>query len=151
MAESSLLHSARERIRATGERLTAPRERVLAALLGGANAMSHQDIEQALGRKRVDRVTLYRVLEWLVEKRLAHRIAGSDRVWRFGIAGVAHASHAHFHCTRCGKVQCLDELSARKVALQVPPGCRAERMELTVAGLCAECNGPTRTMTGMGA
>jgi Fur family ferric uptake transcriptional regulator len=139
MVEPSMLISARERIRATGERLTAPRERVLAALLGGANAQSHQDIEHALGRVRVDRVTLYRVLEWLVEKRLAHRIAGSDRVWRFGIAGETHASHAHFECSRCGKVQCLDEVSARKIALQVPPGCRPERMELTVTGLCAEC------------
>src|SRR3990172_2928278 len=70
---------------------------------------------------------------------LAHRIAGPDRVWRFSVTGEAHETHAHFQCNRCGKVLCLDELSARKVPLRLPAGCRPERMELTVTGVCAEC------------
>lgn len=139
MTVNGTLESARERIRATGERLTAPRVRVLEALLAARAARSHQDIEKALGAARIDRVTLYRVLEWLVNKGLAHRIAGSDRIWRFSIAGEAHPSHAHFQCSHCGKVLCLDEPSARRIALQLPRGCRPERVELTVTGLCADC------------
>ena len=139
MTVNSTLETARERIRASGERLTTPRVRVLGALLEAGAARSHQDIEKALGATRMDRVTLYRVLEWLVSTGLAHRIAGSDRVWRFSIAGETHPSHAHFQCSRCGKVLCLDEPSARRIALPMPRGCRPERVELTVTGLCADC------------
>ena len=139
MAEGRNTTSARERIRATGERLTLPRLRVLETLLRNGGARTHQEIEGELGAPRMDRVTVYRVLEWLVAKGLAHRIAGSDRVWRFSIAGAAEESHAHFVCNRCGKVLCLDEAPANKMKLQVPDGCRPKRIELMVTGLCSEC------------
>jgi len=137
--QAQALDSARERIRATGARLTAPRAQVLATILAANRALSHHDIDRVLGTTRLDRVTVYRVLEWLVDQGLAHRIAGPDRVWRFAIAGEAHEAHAHFQCHRCGTMLCLDELSARKVPLQLPRGCRPERIEVTVTGLCAEC------------
>ena len=139
MTEQDALGLARERIRGTRERMTAPRVQVLAAMLAANRVLSHHDIEDVLGAARLDRVTLYRVLDWLVEEGLAHRIAGPDRVWRFSVAGEAHETHAHFQCNRCGNVLCLDELSARKLAVQLPRGCRPERMELTVTGLCAQC------------
>ena len=119
--------------------MTAPRMQVLAAMLAANRVLSHHDIENMLGAARLDRVTLYRVLDWLVAQGLAHRIAGPDRVWRFSVTGEAHETHAHFQCNRCGRVLCLDELSARKVPLRLPAGCRPERMELTVTGVCAEC------------
>lgn len=139
MTAQDALGLARESIRGTGARMTAPRVQVLAAMLAANRVLSHHDIEDMLGAARLDRVTLYRVLDWLVEEGLAHRIAGPDRVWRFSVAGEAHETHAHFQCSRCGKVLCLDELSARKIAVQLPRGCRPERMELTVTGLCAQC------------
>ena len=85
----------------------------------------------------MDRVTLYRVLDWLVAQGLAHRIAGLDRVWRYSIAADAHEGHAHFQCNHCGKVVCLSGIGERRVPL--PPGFRSERVELTVKGLCAQC------------
>ena len=139
MSGKDTLDLARERIRETGGRMTGPRIQVLAAMLGANRVLSHHDIEHMLGAARVDRVTLYRVLEWLVAQGLAHRIAGSDRVWRFSVTGEAHEAHAHFQCSGCGRVLCLDELSARKLPLQLPRGCRPERIEVTVTGVCPEC------------
>jgi len=139
MTVQDALGLARERIQGTGARMTAPRMQVLAAMLAANRVLSHHDIEDMLGAARLDRVTLYRVLDWLVEQGLAHRIAGPDRVWRFSVTGEAHETHAHFQCNRCGKVVCLDALSARKLPLRLPTGCRPERMELTVTGVCAEC------------
>ena len=139
MTVQDALDLARERIQGTGARMTAPRMQVLAAMLAAKRVLSHHDIENMLGAARLDRVTLYRVLDWLVEQGLAHRIAGPDRVWRFSVTGEAHETHAHFQCNRCGKVLCLDALSARKVPLRLPVGCRPERTELTVTGVCAEC------------
>ena len=125
-------------LRATGERITPARAAVFALLHESERALSHQEIESGLGRaNQLDRVTVYRVLEWLVEQGLAHKVAGIDRVWRFSIAREAHDRHAHFQCSGCGKVVCLAEIATRRVPL--PRGFRSERVDVTVKGRCAEC------------
>ena len=138
LAALAITERARSALRATGERVTPARLRVYVALLDSARALSHHELESALvAGTPVDRVTLYRVLDWLVEQGLAHRVAGLDRVWRFSIAHESHASHAHFQCNRCGKVICLGEAATNRVPL--PRGFRSEAVELTVKGRCAEC------------
>jgi Fur family ferric uptake transcriptional regulator len=138
LAALAITERARSALRATGERVTPARLRVYVALLDSARALSHHELEAALGTGTpVDRVTLYRVLDWLVEQGFAHRVAGLDRVWRFSIAHESHASRAHFQCNRCGKVICLGEAATNRVPL--PRGFRSEAVELTVKGRCAEC------------
>lgn len=131
-------------IRGTGARLTRPRVEVLATLLAAEQALSHHELEERIDRSfDIDRVTIYRVLDWLTAQGLAHRIAGDDRVRRFNAAGHAHeGAHAHFQCERCGTVLCLDEFSADPV-VRLPRGFRPQHYELTVKGLCAGC-GPSR-------
>jgi len=148
---------ARLRLREVGLRVTIARVRVLAELASSGGLLSHQDIELRMGHDPVDRVTLYRVLDSLVEHGLVHRVSGSDRTWRFGIAhGAAgatgkaaagsqsgtyqqgHDLHAHFQCSDCGKVVCLSEVAAGR-SLPVPRGYRAESVELTVRGRCPRC------------
>lgn len=139
-----LLTQAREAVRRRG-RATSARVRVLAHLLGAPTALSHADLEAALGG-RVDRVTLYRSLDWLITQGLAHRIAGEDRVWRYGAASVsdaraaAHAEHAHFHCQACARVYCLPELQP-VFALSLPPGFHIHKAALTLHGFCPRCSG----------
>lgn len=146
------LGSARARLRDVGARVTTARVRVLAALTTSGRPLLHHDVEHALSSgANIDRVTLYRVLDWLVEQGLAHRVAGSDRAWRFSVVGdvarkgghgelkVVHDRHAHFHCNACGKVYCLDKIGAKSLKLPVPRGYRPEAVELTVKGQCARC------------
>ncbi len=136
---------AEDLIREAGARVTRPRVGVLASLLKAARALTHHEIEQRVrSTLPVDRVTVYRVLEWLVANRLAHRIAGDDRVWRFNaIAGRHTGAHAHFKCNDCGRVMCLaDVATPRRVAL--PAGYRSQQVEVTVKGLCAACVPPGR-------
>lgn len=130
---------AEERLRSTGERVTVPRVRVLEALLQAGGALTHQEIEVLLGSAALDRVTLYRVLDWLCVKGLAHRMSGGDRVWRFSAIEGQHGRHAHFECRHCGKVTCLDKQSTDELAVNVPRGFRSEGIELTVRGRCAQC------------
>ena len=135
LAAFAITERARSALRATGERVTPARLRVYAALLDSARALSHHELEAALvAGAPVDRVTLYRVLDWLVDQGLSRRVAGIDRVWRFSIA---RASHAQFECNRCGKVISLSEALTGRVPL--PRGFRSEAVELTVKGRCAEC------------
>jgi Fur family ferric uptake transcriptional regulator len=137
---SSRVAAARGRIRAAGERLTAPRAAVLGALLASDTALTHHEIEAALRpTSGVDRVTVYRVLDWLVALGLAHRIAGEDRTWRFRASrDPSHGPHAHFTCSGCGRTVCLEDVAVPS-AVRLPRGYRPQKVELTVSGLCAAC------------
>ena len=100
------------RIHALAARATPARIAVLRFLDEAERALSHREIEDALGAG-FDRVTLYRVLDWLVENGLAHRVADANRVFRFNLAApgnAVHTEHAHFRCEACGKVFCLDQV-----------------------------------------
>ncbi len=127
-------------IRRTGDRATSGRVRILALLLAEHRAVTHHEIGERLsGEHRLDRVTLYRVLEWLNERSFVHRVVSDDRVWRFRANVEAHPHHhAHFECTRCTRVICLDDLKARYEG-QLPAGYRSQEIELTVKGVCAQC------------
>lgn len=130
---------AAERIRATGARATPARIRVLELLSAAPAPLSHQDIEAALGADSLDRVTLYRVLDWLVETGIAVKRADERRVWRFSLAGGGtHHGHVHFRCEACGRVFCLDAPAPRPPKL--PGGFTLARAELDLSGRCAECN-----------
>ncbi|AGA34808.1 ferric uptake regulator family protein [Thioalkalivibrio nitratireducens DSM 14787] len=86
-------------------------------------------------------MTLYRVLDWLVERDLAHRIAAEDRVWRFNAMDrVQPGDHAHFHCTRCGQIVCLDGPDST-AGFALPKGYQPERTEITIHGRCPRCAG----------
>lgn len=122
-----------------GARVTRARIDVFAVLLAAHEALSHHDVERRLARRHdIDRVTLYRVLEWLTAQGLAHKVAGEDRVWRFSAAGQRESgTHAHFQCSDCGRVICLDE--ARVPAIALPTGFRRREVEVTVRGTCDAC------------
>lgn len=122
-----------------GVRATRARVHVLAVLLASGDALSHHDVERCLARGHdIDRVTLYRVLEWLTAHGLAHKVAGEDRVWRFSAAGHAgEGAHAHFACSDCGRVICLEQ--ARVPAIPLPEGFRRAEVEVTVKGTCDAC------------
>jgi len=85
-------------------------------------------------------VTLYRVLEWLTEQGLVHKVSGEDRIWRFSAAGhrpARRGGHAHFVCRSCGKVICLDQ--TRLPSIPLPAGYRRRDVEVTIKGSCDQC------------
>jgi Fur family transcriptional regulator, ferric uptake regulator len=126
-------------LRATGERVTQPRVAILAVLLASERALTHHEVEKRVNRASgIDRVTVYRVLDWLSTHGLAHKIAGEDRVRRYNAAETAHRSHAHFQCERCSTVICLDE-PRRDFRVRVPRGFVTHEVALTVKGYCAGC------------
>jgi len=130
-----------ERLQAIGERRTPARQTILALLLDASNALSHQDILELLKARNepFDRVTLYRVLDWLVANRLAHKVAGEDRIWRFNAVSDEQHVHPHFHCIKCGKVSCMASVHVKITPL--PKGYRSVTADTTIQGVCPECPG----------
>ena len=129
-----------DRIHALGARATPARIAVLRLLEAAEQALSHREIEEALGTG-FDRVTLYRVLDWLVESGLSHRVADAERVFRFSLASpgsAAHKEHAHFRCEGCGKVFCLADIPVPAPAL--PAGFSGKAVEYCITGQCARCD-----------
>ncbi|MRX06249.1 transcriptional repressor [Pseudoduganella sp. FT25W] len=134
---------AESQIRATGARVTRQRVLVLDFLLGQNKSLTHHEIQARLARtahEALDSVTLYRVLEWLTENELIHRIAGADQVWRFSAGAGHHAhEHAHFQCTKCEQVTCVTEVALpRKIKL--PDGFQTQEIDFLIKGTCPNCS-----------
>ena len=128
-----------EQIRRTGARATPARIRVLQLLREAPAALTHNEIELALGEQALDRVTLYRVLDWLVESGLAHKNTDAHRVFRFSAAAAGeHTTHIHFRCEHCGGVFCLD--AAPPAAPILPSGFSLSRMDFDLRGCCSTCS-----------
>ncbi|MBN8763025.1 MAG: hypothetical protein BGP20_02695 [Thiobacillus sp. 63-78] len=131
-------HEAVRLIQAGGASATAARVQVLRLLLAAHTTASHQTLMQAAmdEARPLDKVTLYRVLDWLVAQGLAHSVTGQDRVRRFSAVPIQHG-HAHFECDACGRLFCLaDHLGAQP---RTPPGFEARQLDVTVHGRCADC------------
>ena len=138
---NQLHHTAEDMIRHNGGRATAGRTVILAILLAEQQAITHREIELRLPQAlQLDRVTLYRALEWLAEKNLIHKVTSDDRAWRYHANRDVQSSHqhAHFKCTGCAQVICLDKLPLEQ-NWPLPAGYRFQGIELTVKGLCANC------------
>ncbi|MFZ6749234.1 Fur family transcriptional regulator [Undibacterium sp. Ren11W] len=137
-------------------RVTDVRLKVLDMLLETPSALSHLEIQDAL--PELDRVTLYRALDCLTDAGLVHKITGDDRVFRYStgnepqtnnaVRGVQH-QHAHFKCSLCAKIFCLDEeQSASSLKEQLldtlqttqAKGFKNHDIELTIKGWCADCS-----------
>ncbi len=116
----------RARIRGAGLRCTAARVAVFQHLETAAGPLTHADVSDALVHLGYDRATIYRNLTELTEAGLTARVELGDHVWRFENkrAGDRHAGdeHAHFLCTTCGEVSCLDDV---QVAITPRPGRKA--------------------------
>lgn len=105
--------SARELIRGVNLRCTTCRVAVLQHLSRASGPQSHADVSDVLVPEGFDKSTVYRCLVEMAEAGLVIRHDLGDHVWRFEFRrGDSHdrCEHAHFMCTVCGKVECLDDV-----------------------------------------
>ena len=123
-------------------RTTSCRDDVLKAFVHRDTALSHGDLESALG-DRFDRVTIYRTLKTFLEKGILHKVLG-DEGTRYALCRERcsednhHHDHVHFKCNTCGQTNCLENLHVPVIKL--PEGYRIQEVNLLIQGLCAECS-----------
>ena len=120
-------------------RNTPAKQEVWSLLSSTRSALSQEDIEQRTEGK-MDRVTIYRVLNSFCEDGLVHRILSDDGKYYFALCrncNEAHHTHDHFHfrCLKCGKVECLKE----EVTIKMPKGYRLENTNCFLSGYCRAC------------
>lgn len=122
---------------------TARRELVLETIGNHRDVLRPSEIlERVRKRISINRVTLYRILDLLVEKDLVRRLSAGDRTFRYGLAGTPrHPDHAHFHCVQCGLMECMEPAA---VPLEVKKfrhlqSAKIQRVEIRLDGLCQAC------------
>jgi len=149
------MQTAEQLITDAGLRSTKARLAVLNTLLNSHTALSHTDILTTLqGVKEIDRVTVYRVLDWLQEHALIHKISTDDRAWKFQLNApkrsykatdtsansglLSNHGHAHLQCQRCGTVLCIHELAAH-IPQAIFDTYQISHIEISLKGLCQQC------------
>jgi Fur family transcriptional regulator, ferric uptake regulator len=129
-------------IRSKGARATHGRIRILSILKAAPSPLSHADIENLLAKAReeIDKVTLYRVLDWLVDAGFALKSLDTRGVFCYMAAdeNKNHARHVHFRCIACGGVYCLDTPVPHPPKL--PSGFHLTRMNMDIQGECGHCS-----------
>ncbi len=123
--------------------VTENRLRMMEVIGNNSYPLSAADIYKTLERNgSINRVTVYRILDLLVEHELVDRISTGGRAFYYGMAPNAnHRPHPHFYCTRCGQMDCLtpDSLNVDSEALwKTFPG-RIDKVEVRVDGICKNC------------
>ncbi len=130
---------AQQRLRNAGLRATAARRKVLTALIAHQGPLRHGDLLQGAAAD-LDRVTAYRALSALCEHDLAHRVQGTDGVWRYcahtpALSGCP-GGHAHLLCEICGEMWCVLTASLPRVEVGE---FRVAGKQMVIYGCCAAC------------
>jgi Fur family ferric uptake transcriptional regulator len=125
---------------------TPHRLHVLEIIGSNPSPLSAEEIFATLNRDRdVNRVTIYRILDVLVEKQLVEPISSGDRAVHYGLApNRNHPRHAHFYCTQCGRIECLrpGSLDLRMEPLERTFSGLIKRAEVRLDGVCKDCLKP---------
>ena len=119
------------------------RLRVLEVVGNNKYPLSAADIFKTLERGgSINRVTIYRILDLLVEHGVIERLSTGGRASYFGLApNDFHRPHPHFYCKRCGQMDCLDPGCLRIDAdplRRTFPG-QIDKVEVRVDGICKNC------------
>lgn len=102
-------------------------------------ALSAIDLVEQL-KAKMNKTTVYRILERLEDEGMLHSFKGKDGLQWYarcnGCSSDQHSDlHPHFQCRNCGKTECLDiELSVPSV-----PQHKIDSAELLLLGHCEDC------------
>ena len=128
-------------LKARGLGITRNRLRVL-EIIGSKNfPLSAGDIYKTLERSAsINRVTVYRILDLLVDRGLVQRHSGGGRSFVYGLApSEHHPAHPHFFCKNCGHMECLKPQSLNVDTRPMQHTFAGSNVEVRVDGICKNC------------
>lgn len=111
-------------------------------IISNANgALSHAEIQESLENK-CNRVTVYRILDKLIEKGDIHKMIDTDGVSKFALCTSCQThnhshEHIHFSCTKCLVVSCLEEAD---LSFKLPKSYQVLTTNFTISGICPKCS-----------
>ena len=133
------IDSINEDLSAKGERFTAPRQQVMAALLEYDGIPKAYDIVETMGD--VKPMTVYRALDFLVAQGLVHRIESLNAYAACVESHCAHTDSQYLICEKCEKVEelhnhAIDDFIAEQLNKK---GFKAQYKVIEIHGVCSAC------------
>jgi Fur family ferric uptake transcriptional regulator len=133
--------AAADRLTAAGERVTRQRLLVANALAVAGRQLTAEQLYRSLRRQvpGIGRATVFRTLETLVDAGVARRLELDGHVYAYVACLPEH--HHHLACTRCGRVEEIDEAYITPIAqrLALDLGFEIDDARLDFYGRCASC------------
>ena len=137
-----------ELLHSKGLRATRAAVSVLKSIHSMEKPISHDDLQQYLSQQSpsalVDSVTLYRILDRLSQAKLIEKGLGSDRIWRYTVAGErlhgfyeCESCHQHFNLPRSSPLVTLLEQFSTQLKRK---GDAAFAISFNVQGRCHDCS-----------
>ena len=130
-------------LQSAGLQPTPNRMRVMEVIGSNNSPLTATEVFLTIERTQsINRVTVYRILDLLVQHRILERLSNSGRAAYYGLApNEHHAAHPHFCCTNCGQIDCLTPQSLTIDAdnMQKTFAGEVKRIEIRVEGICRKC------------
>lgn len=134
-------HSCLEELHNVELKVTPARLGVLAALENAKWPLDISSVESYLARYaiRVDKATVFRIINSLTQKGLAVPIQFNEGKLRY--EHVKKANHHHFVCENCGEVEDISDCNIGKLekAIEKQKGLLVHRHSLEFFGTCKKC------------
>jgi|SRR5690554_2155068 len=118
---------------------TGCREGILSVLKNAGEPLSENEIRDNLPVS-FDRTTFYRSFKTLLDSNILHKIVIDNQFTKYALGSLSRSpvNHAHFYCTMCNLVKCLEP--AEQDMTVIPEGYTVLETEIIFKGLCAHCN-----------
>jgi len=124
-------------------RVTVRKVAILRAIFEGCRPVNADELHKRVSEyMSVDLATVYRTLKAFKKSGLVREINDPTGVQYFEVAS-DNQSHAHFKCTECLKLFCLDCAASDALAAVPDVGVDFDVQEIwvTLSGICKECKG----------
>lgn len=130
----------RQMLKAAELYCTKCRVAILKVLIKADKPLSQDQIARRLGKNRLNKVTVYRILESFCQAGLVHRAFIQKRAVHFELANRCSEirCHPHFICKSCGVTNCLVDLSV-PIVKGLQKGFVIHRQQVRLEGLCPAC------------
>lgn len=129
-----------ERLRARSLKATSARVQLMELISDFGKAMPFSEIQKAL--QPIDRVTLYRTINALVEHGIIHKAIVTEGETYYAMCSHScdsdhhHHQHVHFKCSACNEVTCVE--TDVRVQFSIP-GHQVAQFEIQASGICPNC------------
>ena len=123
-----------------GIKPTANRIRIAQALARARRPVTLADLESEL--ETIDKSNIFRALNLFRDNHFVHTVEDGCEGTRYELCHRTHDdgdddAHVHFHCEKCHKTICLEDIPVPPVAL--PDGYAPESFNYVVKGICPAC------------
>lgn len=125
------------------ERNSTTKQEIIKLLEQKQEALTHKNFQDYF-KDKIDRVTIYRALDRLVDEGKLHKIINLEGGVQYAKCKTCNHEednhkhdHVHFSCIKCEKTICLEKTTPE---IKLPKGYLIKEMQLLISGICPNCS-----------